>query len=108
MDEQAYREQLDAVKGDLHALRSDLKGLRDVFKSNSRNALKDAGQRIAQATRDRMEQLREMAERGMYQASEYGKKALGRTARKIEERPITSVLIAIGAGLLIGRLLRRR
>jgi ElaB/YqjD/DUF883 family membrane-anchored ribosome-binding protein len=107
-DQEAYQQQLDAVKGDLRALRSDMKGLSDVFKSNSRNALRDAGERFAQATRERMEHLRGMAQDYMERTREYGKKTLNRTAQYIEHRPISSVLIALGAGLLIGRLLKRR
>jgi ElaB/YqjD/DUF883 family membrane-anchored ribosome-binding protein len=106
--QQQYQEQMDAIKDDLRDLRENLKGMMEVFKSNSKSRMSAARERLSEMARDRYEQLRDAASRGYGQARQYSRQAIARAQNTIEERPLTSVLVALGAGLLIGSLLSRR
>ncbi len=95
---------LDSIKGDIVALQEDLG-----------TALKDlvaAGKGEAGAVKDKLEaQVRERLESLSDKADELasrGKKAMHSLEQHIEEKPLQSVGIAVGVGLLIGVLLSRR
>lgn len=114
-EEVTYKRQLDELKQDIGDLKSDLKGLVDVFKTTSRGRMSDAKGRIAEMARDRYERLQDLTNRGVYnarrvagRARDAGSRAVERVQDKVEERPITSVLIALGVGVLLGRILKRR
>ncbi|MEX2217938.1 MAG: hypothetical protein WD749_04190 [Phycisphaerales bacterium] len=97
------RSDVEAVKADIAALRAEVANLvQDVVVLGKVRA-GDAGQRIADAARSRLDQLGTVWE----QAQEQGKEALERIQDQIEERPLTSIGVAFGAGLLLGALLRR-
>jgi len=59
--------------------------------------LKDLGRRISDSIRDSTDEAR-------HRVSHYG----DRVADNVRHNPLTSVLIALGLGALIGMLLRRR
>jgi ElaB/YqjD/DUF883 family membrane-anchored ribosome-binding protein len=63
----------------------------------------DAGSRIADAARSRLDQAGVAWE----QATEQGRQIVENIQERIEERPLASIGIAFGAGLLLGALLRR-
>jgi len=81
-------------------LRDDLDALRKDVAKLSEDVRSIAGDRIG-AARDRARDTANWArERGEAAANEVG--------HRIEERPLTSVAVAFGVGMVIGRLLDRR
>jgi ElaB/YqjD/DUF883 family membrane-anchored ribosome-binding protein len=94
---------LEQIMKDFASLKGDFANLIDHVKSGAVNGAGDAGD----AVRSSVERLGEKT-RGAYDAlaaqGELSAKAIG---RQIEERPIVSLLIAFGVGILASRLLSR-
>ncbi len=80
------RDDLDALRKDVSKLTDDVRGI--------------ASERVS-AARDR---ARDTA----YRARDRGEAVASEVGHRIEERPLTSVAVAFGVGMLIGRLLDRR
>lgn len=103
-DTEAVKNDTDALRDDLNALRSDIASLaatvKELMVSKARDAGAAAGENLDEL-RDRVEQLAE-------QAKERGRAASEKLQRQVEERPLTSLLVAFAAGLVISRLLDRR
>jgi ElaB/YqjD/DUF883 family membrane-anchored ribosome-binding protein len=85
--------ELAKVKEELAALRKDLAALTESYKKTAR----DEADGLAARARTGAEQVGAKAREGVSAISE-----------QIEERPLTSALVAFAAGLVIGRLLDRR
>jgi ElaB/YqjD/DUF883 family membrane-anchored ribosome-binding protein len=88
--------EFDAVKEDLTKLRSDILMLS--------NALKGA---TSETVQDQIGQIRSRIDSLTGEAKQHGQQTLDDLTDRIEEKPLTSVLIAFGVGLLFGRLLDR-
>jgi len=84
------------VKEDLARLRADV--------ANLSAALKGA---TSGAVHEQMESLRSRLDNLTGEARVQGRQALDDLTDRIEDRPLASVLIAFGIGMLIGRLLDR-
>ncbi len=84
---------VDTVKGDLEKLRSDIAALKDSFQSFAsdrvRSTISDAQQRLGQVSEKARTQSRQ---------------SLETLSEEIEERPLTSILLAFGVGVILGRL----
>jgi ElaB/YqjD/DUF883 family membrane-anchored ribosome-binding protein len=98
------RNDLDSIKSDIAALQADLA-----------SALKDlvaAGKGEAGAAKERLEnEIRERLDKLSYKAdllARRGRRAIGSLEEHIEEKPLQSVGIALGIGVVIGALLSRR
>src|SRR5262245_48599283 len=90
--EDTLRQDVEALKADLMAIRTDLKGLgRD---------LASAAKASADAAKDRVRSAVEAA-------ASKGEEAAKKIHHAIEEKPLTSVLVAFGTGLLLGAILRK-
>jgi ElaB/YqjD/DUF883 family membrane-anchored ribosome-binding protein len=85
-----------AVKDDLAKLRSDI--------ANLSNALKEL---TSETVHERIDSLRGGIDRLTDDAKLQSREALDGLADRIEERPLTSILVAFGVGLLLGRLFDR-
>ena len=83
----------EAIREDLGNLREDIAGLT--------RALKDG---LDEQSQDAFERLRHSAEAGREQIS----KARDAAAAQVEQRPLSSIILALGLGLLIGMLFDRR
>ena len=88
--------EIGTVKDDLAKLRADI--------VNLSSALKDL---TSQTVQERFESLQGGLDKLTDDARVRGKQKLDDLTDHIEEQPLTSVLIAFGVGLLIGRLLDR-
>ena len=98
------RHDVDSIKGDIAALQADLAtALKDLVAAGKgeAGALKD---KVEEQIRARLESLGEKAD----ELSERGRRAVDGIERHIEEKPLQSVGIALGVGVLIGALLARR
>ena len=85
-----------AVKDDLAKLRSDI--------ANLSNALKEL---TSETVHERLDSLRGGIDRLTDDAKQQSREVLDDLTDRIEERPLTSVLIAFGVGILLGRLFDR-
>ncbi|GIL39763.1 DUF883 family protein [Roseiterribacter gracilis] len=95
MSQQAKSE-FDTVRDDLTKLSDDIANLAASLKEGATDA---AREQLA-AARDRFERLTD-------EARTRGEEHLENLAATIEERPLTSVLIAFGVGIVLGRLFDR-
>jgi ElaB/YqjD/DUF883 family membrane-anchored ribosome-binding protein len=84
------------VKDDLMKLRADI--------ANLSAALKDL---TSETVHDQIDSLKGRIDRLAGDAKVQGRQTLDNLADHIEERPVSSVLIAFGVGILIGRLFDR-
>ena len=91
------------VEGEFGAVRQDLSKLREDI-VNLSNALKDI---TSETVHERIDSLRGGIDRLTADAKVQSKQTLDDLAGHIEERPLTSVLIALGVGILVGRLFDR-
>jgi ElaB/YqjD/DUF883 family membrane-anchored ribosome-binding protein len=84
------------VKDDLAKLRADI--------ANLSAALKDL---TSETVHDQIDSLKGRIDRVTHDARDQGRKALDDLAGHIEDRPVSSVLIAFGVGIILGRLFDR-
>jgi ElaB/YqjD/DUF883 family membrane-anchored ribosome-binding protein len=89
---------------DIHVLRDDLARLY--------TDLTQSGRRRASATRNK---LGSMANDGLHRveqklkdARDSGRQAIGKVQHRVEENPVTSLLIAFGVGFVLGKVFLRR
>jgi ElaB/YqjD/DUF883 family membrane-anchored ribosome-binding protein len=91
------------VEGEFSAVKDDLARLRaDV--ANLSAAIKDL---TSERVHDQIDSLKGRIDRLTSDAKDQGRQALDDLADRIEERPVSSVLIAFGVGILLGRLFDR-
>ena len=88
--------EFDVIKDDLVKLRDDISKLTSAFKEVTSDTV-----------RDRVGALRGRIDEIAGDAGTQGREAMDELADRIEERPLTSVLIAFGVGVLLGRLFDR-
>jgi ElaB/YqjD/DUF883 family membrane-anchored ribosome-binding protein len=110
-----YRKELDSIRDDIKELRTDLKSLIESFKGNGKEAAQSVNERISEFATERLGHLKDAANVGVAYVKQaaatarcYGRMAVEKTQRQLEERPVTTLLVALGAGVILGRLLRRR
>lgn len=98
------RRDVDSIKDDIATLRSDLSAtLKDVV-AMGRAEAGDARERLEESIKARLSQLEDAADR----VRERAKDMVGAVSDHVEEKPLQSITIAFGAGLLLGILLHRR
>jgi len=90
----------ESIAGDVISLKRDLARLMDRVKNGSYDAGKGS-------TADAVERLSKDADRVYRALSKHGERSVSAISRRVEEQPLTSVLIAFGVGLISGRLLSR-
>jgi ElaB/YqjD/DUF883 family membrane-anchored ribosome-binding protein len=88
--------ELDSVKEDLAKLRSDI--------ANLTQALKDV---TSETVHEQIGLIRGRIDGIAEDAKSHGRETLDSLTDHIEEKPLASVLIAFGVGILIGRLFDR-
>jgi len=89
-------EEFGTVKDDLAKLRGDIASLSHALKDVTSDTVHE---QIA-AIRNRIDNMTD-------DAKSQGRQRLDNLTDQIEEKPLTSVLIALGVGVLIGRLFAR-
>jgi len=98
------RAEIDQLKSDLRSLREDFSKLgKDVMNATKHGA--GHASEVARAeARKRLEQLGDAVDT----ARERGMSAKHDVERRIEEHPLAAVMVALGVGVVIGKLLDRR
>jgi ElaB/YqjD/DUF883 family membrane-anchored ribosome-binding protein len=94
------KKDIDAVIADVAALKKDLAKAIDRFRNTSLDEAVEHVQDLAEQVGDNVTELyKDAAKRG-----QRGAKAL---SQKVEDQPLTSLMVAFAAGLVIGRILSR-
>lgn len=96
----SLREGMSEIRKDASAVKEDL----DALKS-------DATQMAAHTTQEAIEAVRQGAQSATEMARSVGESAKqchGALADKVSQRPTASILLAVGVGVIAGRLLARR
>ena len=88
--------EFDTVKGDLSRLRNDIAALTEGFHGVATDRV-----------RENINEAREKLSRWKQDATSQSRETLEDIAEEIEDRPLTSVLVAFGVGIILGRLLDR-
>jgi ElaB/YqjD/DUF883 family membrane-anchored ribosome-binding protein len=88
--------EFDTVKDDLAKLRADVANLTAALKGMT-----------AEAVHEQVGTIRDRLDRLTGDARHQGRQTLDELTDTIEERPLTSILVAFGAGIVLGRLLDR-
>ena len=119
MAEADLRRDLDALKKDLAALRGDVTSLSESTAKSAKetiaNATEAAKDAVATARTKLMEEAEVMVDKLRSGATdvvgtvkEKGAEAVGSLEHTIEEKPLTSVLTALGVGFAVGWLATRK
>jgi ElaB/YqjD/DUF883 family membrane-anchored ribosome-binding protein len=94
---------LNALRDDLAALKSDMANLISHLSDRAANGAQSA----ANSAQSAFGVVDERARDALRNASAEGDKALRAVGQKVEEQPVTALLIALGIGYISGRLLQR-
>jgi ElaB/YqjD/DUF883 family membrane-anchored ribosome-binding protein len=92
-----------ALRGEFDKLREELAGIRELLTSEAAEHLSGA----KAAAESRLASLQAEVEKLAAQVKGQGTEVLNEIDRKVQERPLTSLAIAFGVGLLAAQLLRR-
>jgi ElaB/YqjD/DUF883 family membrane-anchored ribosome-binding protein len=90
----------DTIVDDLGTLKRDLARLMDQMKSGAIDGASETAQNLLSQINERASDLYE-------NMSDQGERSVKALTRQVEERPITSLLVAFGIGLIASRLLSR-
>lgn len=89
---------------DLRDLRADLKAVAVTLRESAKERVGDAREAVSECAEHGAERIRDAADT----AVDAGKRAMREVGRNISERPVTSLLAALGIGMLVGAILRGR
>ena len=92
MSDTSFDNDLSTVKNDLGKLRADIAALKDSFQSF-------ASERVRSKLNDAHETVDQWTEKARTRSRE----SLEDLAEEIEERPLTSIFLAFGLGVILGR-----
>jgi ElaB/YqjD/DUF883 family membrane-anchored ribosome-binding protein len=98
------RAEIDQLKSDLKTLREDFTKLGKDAVSATRHTAGSASEAAKAEARKRLDQLGDAWD----STKEQGAAAKHDVERRIEEHPLASVMIALGVGFVIGKLIDRR
>jgi ElaB/YqjD/DUF883 family membrane-anchored ribosome-binding protein len=93
MSETSFDSDLSNVKSDLGKLRADIAALKDSFQSFASDTM-----------RTKFNSAQETVDQWTEKARIRGRESLEDLAEEIEERPLTSIFLAFGLGVILGRL----
>lgn len=102
--EPSFRHDLDSIKDDIGVLQSDVSSALRHLASAGVDEAGELKDRLESELRDRLKQLSAKAE----ELTRRGRRAVEGLEGMIEDKPLHSVGIAAGVGLLIGVLVCRR
>ena len=103
MSNQAVDQELETLRGDLSTLRSDVKKLTEDLSRAAQTGATVASEE-AQAE---MRRLRADLDDLYHRAMSKGQASLESVEEHVERNPLTSLAVAFGVGLLLGKLLDR-
>jgi ElaB/YqjD/DUF883 family membrane-anchored ribosome-binding protein len=98
----------DAIREDIQKLQNDLKDLFHSVGEQSKEKLYESKQKLVAAMKSLQGKVVEKSGEVYDSLREHSQDAVKVSRQKIQERPITAVLIAFAAGIIVDRLIRRR
>jgi ElaB/YqjD/DUF883 family membrane-anchored ribosome-binding protein len=98
------RDDIDTLKADLARARADIADLVSDLVSAGKAEGTEARAKIEAAIHERLDRLGE----GISAAQRAGRRKVEDLQDRIEDRPLTSVAVAFGVGLLLGNVFGRR
>lgn len=107
MSQEASSSQLEQgwqnLKVDMNKLRSDLAEVAQALMESGRAEAGEARTRLQEMAQQRLENVRQALD----SARERGRDATDMLKQQVEEKPLMSLLVAFGAGMLLGAILKR-
>ena len=100
-------EEFDTLKADLDTLRKDISSLVSSFGDAATDEVKTRGRRARAAVGRVTDRAGEVWDDATNEASRRGREGVAAVKQQIEERPVISLLVAFGVGLVIGKLINR-
>ena len=100
-------QELDTLRGDLGKIRDDIAALTRSLSDTAAAEAKAGGARLNRAAHDAAQTAKERAQHFADSARAQGEEGIAALEQRIEQNPFTSVLVAFGVGLVIGKLLDR-
>lgn len=104
MEESSLHQHMGNLKDDLARLRSDLADVARTMMDAGKETSAEAKAKLEAKAREQIDQLA----RAMSTTRERGRLAAGKLCDQIEERPMASVLTALGVGFLVGLIINNR
>jgi len=99
---------LDYLRNEFQRFRSDIAGVKDKLSSNASDALDQIGSYLnGGALTSRISSLEAELQDLAGKVKGYSKEGVSKLESNVSNRPITSVAIAFGVGLLAAQLFRR-
>ena len=99
---------LDYLRGEFQRFRNDMAGVKDKLSANASDALDQIGSYLnGGALSSRVATIEAELESLAGKAKGYGKEGVHKLESNVAERPIVSVAIAFGVGILAAQLFRR-
>lgn len=95
---------VEKLKADLRSLRADLEAAAQTVNQLGSSAAQEA---MAQA-QEQMDELRSQLEELAEEAREYGARSAEALRQHVQERPFTSLAIAVATGFVLAHLMGRR
>lgn len=100
----AENNDVDALKKDIEELKAALADLR----RDAKKAAESREHRFTEAAREKLGDIEEGATDFAKRAADRGRRSAEAVENTVREKPLQSLLIAFGAGLLLAKLLDRR
>ncbi len=99
---------LEYLRNEFQRFRADIAGVKDKLSANASDTLDQIGSYLnGGALTSRISSLEAELQDLAGKVKTYGKDGVNRLETKVSDRPITSVAIAFGVGLLAAQLFRR-
>ena len=95
-NEQDLQEQIKALRNDFSELTKTMKKLSEDYATEGQNRIRQTAEQARQQSRDTADQARGYARDAAHQAQE-----------GVENHPFSSLAVAFGVGMLIGKILDR-
>jgi ElaB/YqjD/DUF883 family membrane-anchored ribosome-binding protein len=100
-------EEFDTLKAGLDTLRKDISSLVSSFGDAATDEVKTRGRRARAAVGRATDRAGEVWDDATNEASRRGREGVAAVKQQIEERPVISLLVAFGVGVVIGKLINR-
>ena len=98
----------DIIREDIQKLQSDLKDMFHSVGEQSKEKLLESKQKLEAVIKSLQGQAVKKFDEVYDSLREHSQDAVKNSRKQIEERPLTAVVIAFAAGILLDRLLKRR
>ncbi len=100
--------EIDKIKGDLQQLRDDLGKLLGHIGSYSKGKLGSTREKVSAAMEDVGGRAYDRFQGTGHEVTERGREALGASRDAVEHRPLTYVVVAFVAGMILASLFERK